>query len=377
MEENLYYLLYDGNFPELSYLESEYLLKGIEPTIELEPYLALNETRIIGLKFPYLKTIKIFQRYTRFVSLTKEIGLFYFSVNYDKKGNFFKILSEINSKIDSNYLNFKIDQNTTFKVEMIKRGIINNLFNSENRQKLIYSVADNLISKFKLKTNLTNEYITITIILTPHKILVGQKLFKPNRKLIMNRTPSNRSYFHSGSMNPILIRAMINLGILNHYSPIRKQKIKKSYFLDPFMGAGGILMEAGTMGYFTLGIELGYWMSRGARMNLTDLTFSGYSGSFWSIIRSDSNLIPLKSESIDIIVTDPPYGNSTILGGQKLEDLLTNVLQECFRVLKKNSRMVISIPSQIKVNFNNFEILESISDRVHNSLTRIIYLLQK
>ena len=261
---------------------------------------------------------------------------------------------------------------------MIKRGLVDNqLFSSDNRQKLIFSVADNLITKFKLKANLRNENISITIILTPKTIILGQKLFKPNRKSIMNRTPSNRSYFHSGSMNPILIRAMINLGIQNHYSPVRKHILKKNLFLDPFMGAGGILMESGTMGYATIGIELGYWMSRGARMNLSDLSYSGYNDSFWSIIRSDSNNIPLKSESVDIIVTDPPYGNSTILGGQKLEDLLTNVLQECFRVLKSNSRMVISIPSQIKVDFKSFKVLEAIRDRVHNSLTRIIYLLQK
>ena len=79
MEENLYYLLYDGNFPELSILESKYLLEGIGPTIEIDHYLALNDIEILGLKSPFIKTIKIFQKYSRLVSLTKEIGLFYFS----------------------------------------------------------------------------------------------------------------------------------------------------------------------------------------------------------------------------------------------------------------------------------------------------------
>ncbi len=378
LEENNFYILFDGNFPDLSFLEFKYLIAGLDPNIEYKKELLINDVFLVKIKGQYLHTIKIFQQYTRMVSLTKEIGMAYFFVDYQQSDSFDEILFKLIETINIQYLDFKIDQNTTFKVEMIKRGILNNkLFSSENRQRILFSIADSLIGKFNLKADLKSENITITLILTPSKIFFGQRIFKTNRKLIMNRTPSNRSYFHSGSMNPILIRAMINLGLKFSYSPTKETSSGKSLLLDPFMGAGGILMEAGTMNYATVGIELGYWMTRGARMNLSDMIYSGYNSSFWSIIRSDSNNIPLKSNSIDIIVTDPPYGHSTILGGQKLEDLLANVLNECRRVLKRKSRMVISIPSTIDIKFDGFTILEKIYDRVHNSLTRIIYLLEK
>ena len=377
MEENLCYILFDGNFPELSIIEFHYLLKGINPNFDFENIHHANETLILKINENYLKIVKIFQKYIRLVSLTKEIGLFYFLVKYNSTDSFDDILHKIMQQIESSYLNFKIDQNSTFKVEMIKRGVLNgDQFSSKNRQKLILSIADIFVDKFNLKANLKNEMLTITLILTPQNVILGQKLFRTNRKIIMNRTPSNRSYFHSGSMNPLLIRAMINIGLKNIYLPIER-RTGKFFFLDPFMGAGGILMEAGTMGYSTIGVELGYWMSRGARMNLSDLHYSGYNSFFWSIIRCDSNKIPLKSNSIDVIVTDPPYGHSTILGGQNLEDLICKVLIECNRVLKEQSRMVISIPSYITIKFDGFKILEQIKDKVHSSLTRIIYLLEK
>lgn len=378
MEENDFYLLFDGNFPDLSLLEFKYLLSGIDANVNYKKDILVNDVFVVTVKNPYLQSIKLFQQYSRMVSLTKEIGFSYFILDYQEINDFEQILLKLIERVNNQYLDFKIDQNTTFKVEMIKRGILDNeLFNSSNRQKLIFTIADTLISKFKLKADLKSEKITITLILTPTLIFFGQRLIKPNRKQIMNRTPSNRSYFHSGSMNPILIRAMINLGLKFSYSPVKNTLAKKPLLLDPFMGAGGILMEAGTMGYTTLGIELGYWMSRGARMNLSDLAYNGYSSFFWSIIRSDSNKIPLKPNSIDFIVTDPPYGHSTILGGQKLEDLLANVLLECWRVLKDKSRMVISIPSYVPIEFQGFQILEKVFDRVHNSLTRVIYLLEK
>lgn len=378
MEEIYFYILFDGNFTDFSLIEFKYILVGIDPTIYYKIIHFTNDILIIKVKSQFLKLIKVFQLYSRLSSLTKEIGLFYFSIDYESFNGFTEIINCINNQIDENYLDFKIDQNTTFKVELVKRGIIDgNLFNPANRQKLIFSIADNLIKKFNLTADLNNELISIILFLTPTIIVLGQRLFKQNRKVIMNRTPSNRSYFHSGSMNPILVRAMINLGLKHQYLPTRQESKDKKIFLDPFMGAGGMLLEAGTMGYTTIGLELSYWMSRGARMNLSDLSYNGYNSFFWSILRCDSNKIPLKSNSIDLIVTDPPYGHSTILNGQTLEELLSNVLLECYRVLKKNSRMVISIPSQVTVNFLEFKILEKIIDRVHGSLTRIIYLLEK
>ena len=67
----------------------------------------------------------------------------------------------------------------------------------------------------------------------------------------------------------------------------------------------------------------------------------------WTIIRTNSIKIPIKPESIDLIVSDPPYGQSTILKGIKINELIQRVIKECYRVLKFNSRMVISIPDSV------------------------------
>ena len=220
----------------------------------------------------YLDKVKMLQKFSRFTSLTKEIGIFYFFCNFNNTDTFYSIQDCILQQIKEKSSNFLVNEKSSFKVEMTKRGIINEkIFSAKNRQTIIFSIADKLIDFFNLKADLTNEQITIRTIILPEKIILGQRLIKPNRKEIMNRTPSNRSYFHSGSMNPILIRTMVNLGLKNSYLPFVNKK-NKPIFLDPFMGAGGMLMEAGTMDFSTIGLELGYWMSRGARMNLTDLT---------------------------------------------------------------------------------------------------------
>jgi putative methyltransferase (TIGR01177 family) len=377
LEEISFYFLFDGNFPELSVLEFKYLLQGIDPGISINKLFVSNEILIFNLNDDYLKLLKNFQKFSRLTSLTREMGLIYSIFNYQIEQDFDEILNYILNTIKIKYSSFKILSGLSFKVEMEKKGIVSEkIFNSNNRQILIFSVADSLIDKFQLKADLVNPIISIKILLTPQKIILGQKILKPNRKTIMNRTPSNRSYFHPGSMNPILIRSMVNLGVKNSYLPLGAHD-KKPIFLDPFMGGGGMLIEAISMGYSAIGIELGYWMARGARMNLLDLSYSGFESISWSILRNDSSVIPLKSNSVDVIVTDPPYGHSTILGGKNLEDLLNDVLKECYRVLKNKSRMVISIPSTTKTNLTSFKVLEEVHDRVHNSLSRIIYILEK
>ena len=110
MEENLCYIIFDGNFPQLSFAEFQYLLLGIDPEINFENIHLSNETLILKINEDYLKVIKIFQKYIRLVSLTKEIGLFYFLVKYNSTDLFDDILYRIMLQIESSYLNFKVKE---------------------------------------------------------------------------------------------------------------------------------------------------------------------------------------------------------------------------------------------------------------------------
>lgn len=375
-----FFILLDGNYKELSYMEHKNVYNALFKSKIISEKRLMDELLLLSIKNSYVDLIRSWQHYSRIISLTKSLGLILNEFEYKSLTSFEHIINIVKSSIiNSNFIP-SIRRESTFRVEIIKKGNfdLNSIFDSKNRNEFKYEVADSFIEKYKLKVNLKEPNIRIQVLITPKLIILGILLFEVNRKAIKNRAPSHRSYFHPASMSPLLIRAMLNLSIKMNSHPLFgfQNKNNKLTFLDPFMGGAGMLIEAIEQGFSTIGLELGYWECRGARMNL--ISFQQINNLVtWNIIKCNSSLIPLKSNTIDIIVSDPPYGISTMVGGSSISVLISDVLKECFRILKNGSRIIISIPSTLEVNFNKFIKISSVSDKVHQSLTRIIWILEK
>jgi tRNA (guanine10-N2)-dimethyltransferase len=136
--------------------------------------------------------------------------------------------------------------------------------------------------------------------------------------------------------------------------------------LDPFLGTGGILIEAEKIGCQCIGSDIQVEVVRGARRNVSTKT---------SLIIADGRNIPLRL--VESISTDPPYGkNSAILG--ELGDVLTGFLEESYRLLPSSRWVCLATDSNMKLEplFSHFKKLKSFDYYVHKSLTRRIWVGQ-
>ena len=172
-------------------------------------------------------------------------------------------------------------------------------------------------------------------------------------------------------MKSELCRAFVNLS--------RASIKNRSLLLDPFCGVGGILLEASSMGIRSIGIDIDVKSAMGSLTNIRYFNLDQLS----DVITSDSMNIAIRSESIDAIATDPPYGRQTIPRGTSLEDLLEKFIHNSADVLKRNRYMVFATPIEMDSLIEEYcrnaglKIMEKHLNFVHSSLTRVIYVVFK
>ncbi len=236
-------------------------------------------------------------------------------------------------------------------------------FNFNKYYKKDFAVRSNVTSKEKEissliyeklknpKVNLKNPktqfeffFINKTVIscLLLHKILSFEK-----------RRPHLRPGFAPISLHPKLARAVVNL-----------TRIKpKQILLDPFVGTGGILIEAGLINCKLIGSDISKEMLKKCKLNLKNFKLRA------RLIQEDATKIKVKA---DAIATDPPYGKASPI---KNKSLYTDFLNNAYKILKPKHYLVIITPN-IKVK-SKFKTIKTIDYYVHKSLTRKIIILQK
>lgn len=182
----------------------------------------------------------------------------------------------------------------------------------------------------------------------------GITIFKSNPKEFNERKPQHRPYFHPSSLDPRLARALVNL------SGARKE------VLDPFCGTGGILIEAGLMGLNAFGIDIEPKMVEGTKRNTLHYGIDA------TTVLGDATRLSEIIGGIETIVTDVPYGKSTVVEGSRSE-MYSRAFVEMSRIVRK--KLVIVVPAEL--DFSEFGLVEeqSFSIRVHKSLMRHIYVL--
>lgn len=187
------------------------------------------------------------------------------------------------------------------------------------------------------------------------RVYVCGRFIADTDKSYMKRKAHLRPRLHPTSMHPRLARACINLS-----------GVKKGRLLDPFCGSGGILIEAGLMGYDLTGYDLEPEMLDRCRANLEH-----YGLKSKLTIRDSTTL----REPFDLIVTDLPYGRNS----KKSESLDSLYMKFLTSARKTVPAAVVVFPDfadlRKAVKGTGWRILSEFTHYVHRSLSRKIVVL--
>lgn len=206
------------------------------------------------------------------------------------------------------------------------------------------------------KIDLKNPENLIRVYFTPKACYIGLLKFRINKKQFRDRMPNKRPFFMPVVILPKLSRAIVNL-----------VSLKRGLILDPMCGTGSFLIEAGLMGLDFCGMDYYEDIVEGCKKNLEFFNLRG------DVFQGDAREMPFKDESFDGIVTDYPYFRATRSGTR--DELYDRSLSEITRVLKKGSRAVVV--TNIDLNELPLRLVFKFNQRVHGSLTRRIYVLEK
>ncbi len=249
---------------------------------------------------------------------------------------------------------FEIKGSYSVRVKRIKEysGI-----NTESMEKSIGGI----FFKRGARADLKNPDVQLRVLLTENKNVFGRIICSIDRGAFESRKPHYKPFFYPGVLMPRVARALVNIA-----KP-------EENLLDPFCGTGGILIEAGLMGIKVIGGDMQRKLLLGARMNLDHYNVDH------SLMYQDACSMALCDESVDAVVTDPPYGRSAAIKAESLTHLLSGSLNEIYRVLKTGKRAVFISERDIDALARDagFRILQSHKQRVHKSLTRRISILEK
>ncbi len=212
-----------------------------------------------------------------------------------------------------------------------------------------------------LRANLEHPNISFRLLLTENMGIFGYIIASVNRGAFEARKPQYKPFFYPGVLMPRVARALVNISKPGEY------------LLDPFCGTAGILVEAGLIGVKVIGGDVQKRLLLGAKINLD------YYNVDYTLLYQDASKLSLKDNSIDSVVTDPPYGRSASIKAPSLECLITGSLEEIHRVLKQKRRAIFIFNRSIDdiIESIRFKILELHIQKVHRSLTRYIYVLEK
>jgi len=201
-------------------------------------------------------------------------------------------------------------------------------------------------------------------VLTENKFVFGLKMAEISPKTFIERRPRNKPFFHPSAMPAKLARCMVNLA----------QPKAGNLILDPFCGTAGLLIEAGLIGCRVVGMDVQRYVVKGGLRNLLY-----YNVKPEGMAVADATRLPIAE--VDCIVTDPPYGRSTVTLGRSTKQIVENFLSAVRDRLPKGRRICIASPKSVRIGSIGeglgFKHVESHFAYVHRSLTREIAVFER
>lgn len=346
----------------MTYLDYLAFLSGENQTIPISEMVAILEMEDIKYKIKEHHTKVLILEAEK--ELDKDI-----SNRLSMVHSFFRLIFECSldiNEIQSELKNVNFERflsiGTTFRVR-IKRIKCDHV----NPEKLERVLGNSILNKiiYQIKVDLLNPKVRFIGLCQNNKFFFCLELGKTARKDSFERPTTKRPFFHPTAMKPHVARALVNLS----HARIGEM------FLDPFCGAGSILIEAGLIGCKILGSDVDRKMILGVRKNL-----SYYKIDPEAVICADVKCLPLRNQ-IQAIATDPPYGRSSSTHGLEVKALIREFLNEVLDLLRKGGRICFAIPKNIDthefIDQRQLKIIEIHDYYIHRSLTRKIFVLKK
>ncbi len=214
------------------------------------------------------------------------------------------------------------------------------------------------------RVNLETPQKTFFGVITDGKFVFGLKLAETVPSEFVRRSPSRKPFFHPSAMTAKLARCMVNL---------TKPKAG-DLVLDPFCGTGSILIEAGLIGCRVMGLDVKRRMIHGSLRN-----FKFYKITTEGLVVADARALPI--QTVECVVTDPPYGRSATTLGSTTREIVERTLDELAEVLGEGRRVCLATPKTMKVSEigekYGFRHIESHFVYIHRSLTREIAVFER
>ncbi len=224
--------------------------------------------------------------------------------------------------------------------------------------------AGGIISKTRgLRVNLSNPDTVFRIFVAGETAYFGPVVAEIDRSPFERRKVQNRPFFSPISIHPKYARVLINLA----------RTPENGRVLDPFCGTGGILIEAGKMGFSPLGSDISQEMIDGSFRNLKS------EGVTAELKRCDISSIRDEFGEVDAIATDPPYGRASSTNREEITALYSRMLDAFAETVRMGGYISFVVPD-LSVTDRlpaGLSLVESHSLRVHRSLVRHFVLLQK
>ncbi|MFA4640394.1 TIGR01177 family methyltransferase [Pyrococcus kukulkanii] len=243
----------------------------------------------------------------------------------------------------------------TFAVR--KERMLNCSYEVENIDKRVGAI----INSQGLKVNLSKPD-TIVRIYCGRKLWLGIRIREFKGKEFDARKADKRPFSRPIALPPRIARAMVNLTRATRE------------VLDPFMGTGGMLIEAGLMGLKVYGIDIREDMVEGAKINLEYYGVKDYVVKVGDATRIRE---AFPGKTFEAIATDPPYGTSTTLPMDR-DELYKRALESMYEVLE--GYLSIAFPADFDAvevaESIGFKVLERFYQRVHSSLSRYFYVMR-
>jgi len=284
----------------------------------------------------------------------------------------------------------KFDFQNIYKKNFVARIINTGNTESKFTEKQLGSIIWRNLEENKVKpiVKLENSNTQIEFIFADKKVFCGKLIIKLVHDF-EERKAHKRKVLHPSSLHPKLARGMVNLLGANRCSKSDNKKNcddkKEVIICDPFVGTGGILIEAGLLGYKIMGFDINKWMVKAVNENLKSYNIKNY-----EIMNADAleiknykNLTSnkIKIRLIEYIATDLPYSINT-----KEVDIL-KLYTSFFGLLRriKIKRAVIGLPhftNYKNINYrkliitNKLKIVDEFEFYIHINLRKKIFVVE-
>lgn len=238
-----------------------------------------------------------------------------------------------------------------------------NLYGDKDVSEVARTIAPYILKNFKGKIDLTKPDIRIVYLSIYDLSAIGIEIVGRHSKNYVKRIPRNRPVFSPFSLHPKMARLMINLsGVAEH-----------EYILDPFSGVGSIPMEASLMGIHCISCEIQYKWALGSKKNVEYIGGEGYT----EVICGDS--LRRMIRGLKYVVTDPPYGRITSIGGKESTTNLIRDFLEYIVSIDSFKRLVYMLPEGIDIDYEKYglKINSYYVIPVHSRLTRVLRIVER